>query len=326
MTIINLYKFLSNKICQVFSFIQFKRKIFFLNVQCINFWSNAKPNELWFYPVIIEYLEKLESKKIKINFYSVFGKKKFHWDRKQNIKIFFNGENLDYYVNYKDHCMDEVDLSIGYETDIISPKYACLPLWILYYFQIKTTFEEVKEVIEKLEFQKHNRKFLNKKFCSLVASHDRNGIRRRGIQQLSSIGEIDSGGAFENNTDILKRDFNNNKLDFIGNYKFNMAFENSNRKFYTTEKIFDSIFAGTIPIYWGSDFEPEKNVLNQSRILHFKDENLGQIKMLNFNDQSYKEFYMQDIFIPGAAEYIFSRIVEVRNKMDSLILNKLSLK
>ncbi len=159
-----------------------------------------------------------------------------------------------------------------------------------------------------------------------MASHDRNGIRRKGIQQLSSIGEIDSGGAFENNTDILKRNFNNNKIDFLENYKFNMSFENSNRKFYTTEKIFDSIFAGTIPIYWGSDFEPEKNVLNQSRIIHFKEGNLGHIEMLNFNDQSYKVFYMQDIFIPGAAEYIYSRIEEVRYKMDSLILYKLSLK
>ncbi len=66
---------------------------------------------------------------------------------------------MDFYRNYEDHCMDEVDLSIGYEADIISQKYAYLPLWILYYFQIQTMFEEVKEVIEKLELKKHNRNF-----------------------------------------------------------------------------------------------------------------------------------------------------------------------
>lgn len=35
-------------------------------------------------------------------------------------------------------------------------------------------------------------------------------------------------------------------------YKFNIAFENSRVDGYTTEKLFDALAAGTLPIYWGN--------------------------------------------------------------------------
>ena len=41
------------------------------------------------------------------------------------------------------------------------------------------------------------------------------------------------------------------KIEFLKDYKFNIAFENSTFPGYCTEKIINSMFAGCIPIYWG---------------------------------------------------------------------------
>jgi hypothetical protein len=41
-------------------------------------------------------------------------------------------------------------------------------------------------------------------------------------------------------------------LDFINDYKFTIAFENSSNSGYTTEKLVDALGSNSIPIYWGN--------------------------------------------------------------------------
>ena len=72
-----------------------------------------------------------------------------------------------------------------------------------------------------------------------------------------------------------------NKIDFLSEYKFSIAMENSNGDGYVSEKIVDSFLSGTIPIYYGdyiideyknpktyilikgeSDIEKKLNILN----------------------------------------------------------------
>jgi hypothetical protein len=46
----------------------------------------------------------------------------------------------------------------------------------------------------------------------------------------------------------------NTKKDILSNYKFNICYENAkNVPGWITEKIFDSFFAATVPVYWGWD-------------------------------------------------------------------------
>lgn len=47
-------------------------------------------------------------------------------------------------------------------------------------------------------------------------------------------------------------DWEDGKRAFIQKYKFTIAFENSSFPGYTTEKLYDSLFVGSIPIYWGN--------------------------------------------------------------------------
>jgi len=53
------------------------------------------------------------------------------------------------------------------------------------------------------------------------------------------------------------------KLDVLKNYKFHLAFENSNTQDYVTEKLFHAFRAGTLPVYMGApnvdDFCPSNH-------------------------------------------------------------------
>ena len=68
------------------------------------------------------------------------------------------------------------------------------------------------------------------------------------FERLSAREKVDSGGRYRNNVGGPV----NNKISFLQNYRFSMAFENSSYSGYTTEKILDSKLAGTIPIYFGN--------------------------------------------------------------------------
>ena len=68
------------------------------------------------------------------------------------------------------------------------------------------------------------------------------------INKLNKYKKVDLEGKCK-----LNNKFRNikNKIEFLSNYKFSIAMENSDGDGYISEKIFDSFLAGTIPIYYG---------------------------------------------------------------------------
>ncbi|MFS7933436.1 putative glycoprotein 3-alpha-L-fucosyltransferase [Helianthus anomalus] len=77
--------------------------------------------------------------------------------------------------------------------------------------------------------------------------------------------KIDSYGGCHRN-----RDGNVNKVEALKRYKFSLAFENSNEEDYVTEKFFQSLVAGSIPVVVGApnihDFAPAPG-----SVLHIKE-------------------------------------------------------
>lgn len=288
-------------------------------IKIFNFWSLNTPESLWFHQFITQ--RKLLKKGHSISLYSVFGdrfKMKLDFFRP---KIFFTGENSEYRRLYIDHCLNSVNLSLGSEY-VDAANYIRFPLWYLYFIKSHYKLAEIKAWTTNVN-ESNKRLNRNKKFCSLVAGHDPIGYREIVFNSLSQIKQVDSGGNFKNNTDDLHSAYNNDKRLFLENYRFNICLENSNKNGYVTEKIFESIVAGSLPVYWGSDLNPEPDILNRDRILFFNPHNpeevKKQIERLEVNSNLYNDFYLQDVFSPLASEIIYDKLEQLDNKIREIL-------
>jgi hypothetical protein len=279
------------------------------NIRFYNFWRFSTPEEVWFYRFIKHHGIDSGYKR-KLNFYSVLGPIQGIKCRRRGVNIFFSGENLhvDRFKDYSDYFERQpFDLSLGFDL-VETEKYMRLPLWIHYMFEPESTYEDIQKRVEELSFSKPDNRT---KFCSLVASHDWNGIRGQMIDALQSIGSIESAGRFQNNTDELHTMFKDNKLDYILQFKFNICPENSNADGYVTEKLFESIAAGCIPIYWGSNNQPEPDILNREAVLFWNNngdnsQTLNKITEILADEKKYLEFVSQPRFSTNAADIIWS--------------------
>jgi len=74
---------------------------------------------------------------------------------------------------------------------------------------------------------------------------------------------IDSFGKSLKNRELPDDPGRETKLATIGRYRFNIAFENSLTQDYVTEKFFDPLLAGCVPVYRGApniaEFAPGEN-------------------------------------------------------------------
>lgn len=88
---------------------------------------------------------------------------------------------------------------------------------------------------------------------------DRSG-RRDYVRRLMRRVKIDSYGRSLNNSLLVEDDGNDARLALFARYKFTLAFENSIAVDYVTEKFFDPLAVGSVPVYRGApnvaDFAP----------------------------------------------------------------------
>ena len=63
---------------------------------------------------------------------------------------------------------------------------------------------------------------------------------------------VDSYGKWKPNRVLQQDSGRETKLDTIARYKFSLAFENSLSQDYVSEKFFDSLIAGSVPVYLGA--------------------------------------------------------------------------
>ncbi len=87
------------------------------------------------------------------------------------------------------------------------------------------------------------------------------------VEELSKHLRIDSYGRYWHNRNLPGPDLGKvTKLETIGRYRFCLAVENSIEQDYVTEKIYDCLGAGTVPIYLGApnvdEFAPPGSYVN----------------------------------------------------------------
>lgn len=184
-----------------------------------------------FWRILKERFDVVISDKPDFLIYSVFGQSHLKFKCK---KIFYTGENIRPNFNECDFSLsfDYIDDERNYRFPL-----SAITLYengIFEKFDKKITYENIKS--EKT------------KFCNFVFSNPNASLRNILFQNLNKYKKVDAGGRVFNNIGYLVTD----KLKFQNNYKFSIAFENSEHPGYTTEKIVHPKLVNSIPIYWGN--------------------------------------------------------------------------
>lgn len=155
---------------------------------------------------------------------------------KNSVKILFTGENVTPDFNVYDY-------AIGFDHIQFEDRYLRLPLYCLYpEFDLIEKFNPANLDLSQLA---------QRKFCSFVVSNGNGAdpIRTEFFHELCKYKKVDSAGRYLNN---MGGGYLEDKIKFIANYKFNIAFENSAISGYTTEKVMEPMKVNSIPIYWGN--------------------------------------------------------------------------
>jgi hypothetical protein len=122
----------------------------------------------------------------------------------------------------------------------------------------------------------------------------------------------------------LQDEYNDDKKAYLKQFLFNICAENASVKGYVTEKLFQAIEGGTIPIYWGAE-NPEPTILNQQRVIFWDESRLENVletlEKLYLEEETREKFLQQPVFTDGAASEIHKYFVQLQNDLKSLIIN-----
>lgn len=137
-------------------------------------------------------------------------------------------------------------------------------------FNIELSYRQKAEVwlpYIPREFAKHYRHVRTghrrKSCCAFVSSTWDKSNRREYIRELMLHLKVDSFGLFARNKRILFDRGVPTKLRLLKKYQYTLAFENSLTPDYITEKFYEPLLTGTVPIYFGApnidEFAPGDN-------------------------------------------------------------------
>ena len=289
------------------------------NIALYNWWE--KGTCFWFAQRYNKYVENVEKK---INFCSLFGNRQV-LNYVTGIKVFFSGENVHRapYDEYADYLLTDKTISLGLGFDFFEDfRYVRFPLWILYMFKPTSSRKDVIERCKELRYPDVSGK---SRFCSMVASHDFNEIRKKMVDGLRVVESVSCAGRYLHNDDSLKNEYNDNKINYLKDFYFNICPENSNSYGYVTEKLFEAISAGCVPVYWGSYNSPEPMILNSEAILFWdmdKDNDglLHRVEGLYSSPDQLNDFLHLPRLKEGAEDVVW----EMFQKLDTAIAKLLN--
>lgn len=104
---------------------------------------------------------------------------------------------------------------------------------------------------------------LQKDVCMMISSPFNQSGRQEYLKELMKEIDLDSYGKLFNNCLLEKDDGYSSRMALYGRYKFVIAFENACAEDYVTEKFFDPLLVGAVPVYFGApnidEFAPGEN-------------------------------------------------------------------
>ena len=217
-------------------------------------------------------------------------------------KIFYTGENVR--PNYS-----ICDYSVTFDY-IEGDRNFRFPLSAVNLYEIGIRDKFLKEVdFDKIKVEKT-------KFCNFVFSNPNANLRNQLFFELSKYKKVDAGGRVFNNIGYPVGD----KLEFLNNYKFTIAFENSQSDGYTTEKLIHPKLKNSIPIYWGnprvSDDWNDKSFINAYKFSNIS-ELVEYVKEVDNDDDLYYKILSEKHFVNDELPFNFKHdnLVEFFDKI-----------
>ncbi|MFH4964298.1 glycosyltransferase family 10 [Gaetbulibacter sp. M235] len=278
-----------------------------IKINFTDFWPDFDKKDNYFYNLLVQKYTVVIDENPDLLFFSSFGKDYLKYKCK---RIHYTGENFrpNFYLS-----------DFVFSFDYLSRKnHFRLPLYSLYIerhkgyknFWLNKNEETLKNIWAK-----------KNKFCCMVVSNPKAKDRIKFFENLSKFRQIDSGGAVLNNVGGRVK----NKMEFINDYKFVIAFENASFDGYTTEKILEPILMDCIPIYWGNkkiDLE-----FNTKRFINFHDfeseeELFKRLEEIESNPDLALEILKEPIFAKDRIDYETEKTLVLEHIINVIESNK----
>lgn len=269
-----------------------------------DFWRPAKlPYIKWnvLYKLLSTYYELELSDNPDFLLYSGFGHKHLKYNC---MRIFYTGENVR--PNFK-----ECDFAFSFDFPETERNYR-LP-----FYRLNPSYQSIL-------LPRSSEKILNenRKFCCFLTSNPQGAERNSFFQLLSAYKNVDSGGKYLLN--IGEPVPQGEEIDWMSQYKFCIAFENSSYPGYTTEKLTNALAAGTIPIYWGNpvidrDFDT-RAFINCHDFNNLEDVVDRVIEV--DQDPRLRQAILDEQILPGGKETSFCIEENIISKFDQIFTSK----
>lgn len=255
-----------------------------LKVHFTDFWNGATPEELakdYLFGMLSELVEvTLDKENPDLLIYSCFGRDHLKYNC---FKVFYTGENVKPDYGF-------CDFSFSFEPNDERNFY--LPNVVRYpYFQ-SIIIQNLPKSIQDIRERRGG------KFCNFIYRNYHALERIRFFKKLNTYKKVESPGLVLNNSN---ESINGHmeKIRFISQFKFTIAFENESAVNYTTEKIYFPLLAGSVPIYWGNPkvtelYHPDAFI--NANDFDSLDELVEYVKEVDQDDELYKRYRGAPIF------------------------------
>ena len=165
-------------------------------------------------------------------------------------------------------------------------------------------------------------------FCYFLQGNHHALERIEFVEKLMLYKRVDCMGSSLNNMPrLIPYTDGFSDLKILKDYKFGIAFENHSSDYYTTEKIFRSYLAGSVPIYWGdrkvADQINPAAFINCHDFANF-DEVIAHVKEVDNDPDLYQSYVNAPLFLPNSPvlqngrEQLYQRFGEIIASSDKI--------
>lgn len=287
-----------------------------LKINFADFWPNFPKTDNYFYHLLsTKYDVVIDEDDPDLLFFSVDYSKKEERSKYSDHrckKIFFTGENVSPHfdgeqsVQYPQYSIGKADVAFSFQYSD-DPRNYRFPLWAFFMNWFDRKYDSSRDPAYLIPIDnvchpgessltKASRK---KRFCNFLFTNT-SGERIKILDTLEKYKRVDCAGRLRNNTwrRVKGRGDQIGKINFLSQFKFTIAAENTKSDGYTTEKMIHPMSALSIPIYWGSDRVTEEfneqSFINANKLSG--QDLLDRVIEIDQNDDLYRKMIAEPVF------------------------------